>query len=86
MEKMTYTIEIDNCECVPSIVAKFEHVPEDRVKKAVHFAVNNFRQVKVLEEQTGRIMMSNYVDDDWFTAHETNVTALDYLKYLCYNK
>ena len=86
MEKTTYTIEIDNCECVPSIVAKFEHVPEDRAIQASDFASHNFRQVKVIEEQTGRVMMSSYVDDDWFIADKTVGYALDHLKYLCYNK
>lgn len=81
----TYTLTLDSCESRPKIVASFEAIPEDKVKRAFEFASKNFRDVQVTCDQTGEIIFNHYVDCDWFEPIYNYGEAIDYLMPICYN-
>lgn len=81
----TYTLTIESCESRPHLVAEFRDVPEDKIQRAFNFASKNFREARAVCDQSGEVILSAYVGEEWFAPVYNYGEAIDYLTPICYN-
>ena len=74
--EQTYTIKLDSCESKPSIIMELKQVPQNRLQRAMDFAIKAFRQVEVNAEETGEVIFNYYKDFEWFSPHLTMAKQL----------
>lgn len=80
----TYKLTVDSCENCPKIVATFENVPEEKLSDMLFYATRGFRSIEVINNQTGEVAYSRYVNCELF---ENEVSynygeCLDYMKHI----
>lgn len=81
----TYTIKLNSCESRPAIKAEFREVPQDKLQRAMDFAMRTFREVEITADQTGEIILNFYKDCEWFHPVYNYGDAIDVLSNICYN-
>lgn len=80
----TYTLKMDTCEAKPKMEISFGEVPENKIKRALDFASGAFRQIEVINEETGEVMFSRYESASWFTPVYSYGEAIDIISNICY--
>ena len=84
--EQTYTIKLDSCENRPSIIMELKQVPQNRLQRAMDFAIKAFRQIEVNAEATGEVIFNYYKDFEWFSPAFNYGEAIDMLCHICYDK
>ena len=51
---------------VPNLTLRLSDLPEDKAKKIYKILKNAFREIEVVSEITGEVLISHYISDDWF--------------------
>ena len=51
---------------IPNFTLRLSDLPEDRAKKIYKILKNEFREIEVVSEITGEVLISHYISDDWF--------------------
>lgn len=74
----TYTLKLNNCGA-PSIKATFENVKAENLSTMIFYGERAFREVEVVNEQTGEVEYSYYRSDNMFNQLYTYGEALDIL-------
>ena len=80
----TYSIKVESCECKPHIQCRFDHVPENRLRRAIKYAPCAFRQVEIISECTGEIIFSQYMDYEWHQPTHSYGEGIEMLTDICY--
>ena len=63
----SYTVSADNCDSA-KIVITLPSCDYSKARDLAHLATKSFRDVKVTNDQTGEVVMSEYKSDEWFVA------------------
>lgn len=74
----TYTLKLNNGGA-PSIKATFENVKAENLSTMIFYGERAFREVEVVNEQTGEVEYSYYRSDNMFNQLYTYGEALDIL-------
>jgi hypothetical protein len=82
----TYSINVDSCEARPKIVATFEDVPEEELENALSVAIQSFRSVEVINNETGEVVLNHYEGLRLHNQVFEYGTALDVMKRICYKE
>lgn len=80
----TYSINVDSCEARPKIVATFEDVPEEALENALSVAVQAFRSIEVINNETGEVVLTHYEGLRLHNQVFEYGTALVVMKHICY--
>lgn len=64
----TYTMKVDSCEVCPKIVAEFPNISEANIMRCLQAAKEGFRSVEITNDETGEIMVSFYMSDEFHEA------------------
>ena len=64
----TYTLKVDSCEACPKIIAEFPNIPEANIMKCFQAEKEGFRSFEITNEETGEIMASFYMSDEFHEA------------------
>ena len=78
---MTYRIKLDNCCCEPAIKMEFTFDKEDFTEIAV-IANCGFRQVTITDADTGEVIYSRYVSEEYFELDNGYQNITDCIKDL----
>ena len=73
----TYTISCETCENIPSIKFEISGLSAGKAKRMADVAQKAFRDVRILNDCTGEVMKSIYLDRDWFIQSLQYGTAID---------
>ena len=61
----TYSLKVDSCESSPKIVAQFEGIGEKNIMRCFQAAKEGFRDVEIINEETGEVMVRFYMSDEF---------------------
>ena len=61
----TYSLKVDSCESSPKIVAQFEGISEKNIMRCFQAAKEGFRDVEIINEETGEVMARFYMSDEF---------------------
>ena len=79
---MTYTISVETRDS-NNVSATFRNVPDYKVEACVSVLESAFRDIEVVDEETGEVIYNKYVGADWFVAETTVGEVIDEInKYL----
>jgi hypothetical protein len=71
-----YSLYAETCE-KNSIKIEFHDVTQEQVPSAVELLGKAFRDIEVIDEETGEVVYSSYVGGDFFNAEATCGEVLD---------
>ena len=74
----TYTLKLEN-RSTPSIKATFENITAESLSTMIFYGERAFRDVEVVNEQTGEIEYTHYYSDNMFNQLYTCGEALSIL-------
>ena len=72
----TYTIYVETCDS-NNVSATFRNVPIHKVEPCVAVLESAFRDVEVVDGETGEVVYRKYVGGDWFEAEATIGEVID---------
>ena len=81
---LTYTLTVDSCEDRPKIHINFYGVKQGDIMVAFNVAKSAFRQVEILNEETGEVVTTYYMSDEFHRPSRTYGDAINYLTKFCY--
>ena len=64
----TCTITAKSCEN-PSITFQLSEVPEEKAKRIYRVLRGAFRDIQIISETTGEILLNEYISDKWHGGH-----------------
>lgn len=73
---MTYTISVETRDS-NNVSATFRNVPDHKVEACVSVLESAFRDIEVVDEETGEVVYNKYVGADWFVAETTVGEVID---------
>lgn len=82
----TYTLTVDSCEDKPKIHINFCGIKKDDIMVAFNVAKSAFRQVEILNEETGEIVTTYYMSDEFHRASRKYGETIDYITKFCYGE
>lgn len=68
-----------------SVSITIPHIPKPLVRKAYDYAKDAFRDVEIVNEDTGEVTHVFYEDDEWYTAERSIGDSIDLLNNLYVN-
>jgi hypothetical protein len=68
-----------------SVSITIPHIPKPIVRKAYDYAISAFRDVQIVNEDTGEITHIFYEDDEWYMAERSIGDVIDLLNNLYVN-
>jgi hypothetical protein len=72
----TYTISVETRNS-NNVSATFRNVPNYKVEPCVSVLETAFRDIEVVDEETGEVVYSKYVGGDWFEAEASVGEVID---------
>ena len=81
---LTYTLTVDSCEDRPKIHINFYGVKQGDIMVAFNVAKSAFRQVEILNEETGEVVTTYYMSDEFHRPSRTYGDVINYLTKFCY--
>lgn len=79
-----YTVTFSNCEN-PRCEMRFEGVSKPLAANLVAIGLSAFRDIQVVNNDTGEIVYNRYTSDEWFEASKTVARVVDEL-YTTYHR
>ena len=70
-----YNVTLDNCSCKPKIKVEGKVLPNE-FPTFVKIAMNQFRHIVAINDETGEVMMDFYFSDEVYPSDFTAITVL----------
>jgi hypothetical protein len=80
----TFTISVESGNSYPSVKAEFHGASIADIRRAIEIALEAFRTVEVVCEQTGEVYYNCYIADDLFIATDAYGSVIDRISKLLY--
>lgn len=80
----TFTISVESGNSYPSIKTEFHGASIADIRRAIDIALEAFRTVEVVCEQTGEVYYNCYIADDLFVATDAYGSVIDRISKLLY--
>ena len=77
LNNMVYSIIADTCESRPKIRFEYERMTDLQMRMCVKILITAFRQVEVINCQTGEVAYTHYESDEIFCPTATPTEAID---------
>ena len=80
----TYTLTVESLESRPNIKISFNGVKHNDIMVAFNVAKSAFRQIEITNEQTGEVMTTFYMSDEFHRPSRSYGDVVNYLTKFCY--
>ena len=83
-EETTFTLTVESLESRPNIKISFNGVKRNDIMVAFNVAKSAFRQVEIINEQTGEVATTYYMSDEFHSPSRSYGDVINYLTKFCY--